>query len=220
MTTPVIETPQANTLDLTVPLVKDNPTWADMISAFDGMMAADVDAPIQQLDVLRFLEPGTDPVIIQRTVRMLGFDVSQDILGMNAGSLTRLVTQLPLYPDYNSTVLFENFIDLLLNALTSVEYLYTRDYTNFYSYPKGTMITEGGQWFKTTHVNLLVELLQADTAASSGSKTLFQRIVEVFYTFCPIALVLNNFIFVVNYKIEYGYAAYLIPPDLEQDIDH
>lgn len=217
----LLQNQKAGSADLSVQLVKESPTFTDMLAAFDGMMASNVDAPIEQLDIIRYLDPAADPEIIQRTVRMLGFDASQDIMTMSSTTLTRLVTQLPLYPDYNSTILFENFIDLLLNALTTVEYLYTKDYVNFYPYAKGLMITDGGPWFKTTHVSLYIDMLSPESLdLSAGSKSLYRRILDLFYTFCPIALVLNDFFFVVNYRIEYGFVSYMTPPDLEQDIDH
>jgi hypothetical protein len=217
-----LQAPKAGSLDLSVQLVKDSPTWTDMLTAFDGMMAANVDAPIEQLDIIRYLDSSTDPEIVQRTVRMLGFDASQDVMSMSSSTLTRLVTQLPLYPDYNSTLLFENFIDLLLNAITSIEYLYTKDYVNFYPYSKGSLVMDGGAWFKTTHINLSVDLLQPETldTTSPGSLPIFKRVLAVFYTFCPIALVLEHFYFTIKYSIEYGMVSYTTSPDIEIDIDH
>jgi len=211
----------ASTLDLTVPLIAGNPTWTDMLAAFDGMMSVSVDSPLQQLETIRYLDASTDPGIVQKTIRMLGFDPAQDVLSMSTESLTRLVTQLPLYPNYNSTILFENFIDLLLNAVSTVEYLYTKDYVNFYPSPRGDLITEGGSWFKVTHINLYMELLHPETIdLSPGSKSIYRRIIDVFYAFCPIALVIQNFFFTIRSNVGYGFAVYMTPPDLEVVIDH
>lgn len=216
----ILENPFANAADLNVEILKQNPTWDDMLAAFDGMMATNVDAPIAQLETIRYLDPLAEVEVLQKTTRMLGFDASQDVLAMSAENLTRLVTQLPLYPDYNSTLLFQNFIDLLLNSITSIEYLFTKDYVNFYPYPKGDMITEGGPWFKTTHISLYVELLNPESLDVISGKPLFRRVLDVFYTFCPIALVIKNFFFTIKYDLQYGYAVTLLPPDLEVDIDH
>jgi len=192
-----------------------------MLEAFEGMMASNVDAPIAELEAIRYLDNTTDSVTIQQTVRLLGFDASQDVLNMSYDNLTRLVSQLPLYPDYNSTILFQNFIDMLLNAITKVEYLYTKDYVNFYPYAKGTLITEGGLWWKTTHISLYVEMLDPESLdVMSGGKSIYRRILDLFYAFCPIALVIKNFFFTINYKLDYGYAAVLTFPNIEVDIDH
>jgi hypothetical protein len=207
--------------DLTVELVAQNPIWTDLLEAFEAVMKANVEAPLQQLEKIRYLDPGTEQEILQKTVRMLGFNPTQDVLDMSSNNLTRLVTQLSLYPDYNSTILFEKFIDLLLNAVTTVEYLYTKDYASFYPYPLGPLITEGGPWYKSTHINLYVELLNPKALEnSSDTRSVFKRILDVFYEFCPISLVVKDLFFTINYQVQYGYSAILLSPEIELTLDH
>jgi hypothetical protein len=212
---------KAGILDISPPILRNDPVWVQLVEAFETILQSSVYAPLEQLEKIRFLDPDTEELILQKTVRLLGFNPTQDVLDMSGNDLTRLVTQLPAYPDYNSTVLFEKFIDLLLNAITSVEYLYTRDYANFYAKAKGPLVTEGGSWFKTTHINLLVQLLNPTSVeASVGSDSVYSRIIDVFYSFSPATLVLNNFYFSIKDSIEYGYAVTLLEPELLITIDY
>ena len=83
--------------------------WGSLIEAFDTVLQRNVDEPNRQLAELRFLRDAFDRNILQQTCRMLGFDITQDVLDLQT-DLTKLTTQLPLYADYNGTVAFEKFI--------------------------------------------------------------------------------------------------------------
>lgn len=218
---PTLIIDKANILNLTPDIIEQSQVWVDLLKVFESVISANIEYPISQLEKLRYLDPTTEQEVLQKSVRMLGFNPTQDILDMSVDNLTRLVTQLSLYPDYNSTILFERFIDLLLNAVTNVEYLFTRDYVSFFPYPQGKLITEGGDWYKTTHINLFVELLNSKSLEDSvGRSQVFKRVVELFYEFAPISLVIKDFYFTVSYEIKYGYSALLLTPELELTLDH
>jgi hypothetical protein len=97
----------------------------------------------------------------------------------------------------NGTELFIKFIDLVLNADTQVDVLYTEDYINFYKSPQGPPLIAGGTWYKTTHIELSIALLSSYPVLLYG-QTLVQRIRRLFYQNCPINLVIEKFWFVIK----------------------
>jgi len=99
----MLDKPSADLIDLAVPIIKTNPTWEDMLEVFAGVMETNVDAPIEQLERIRFISSKTDDEVLSATARLLGFDFTQDVLNLNADNLTKVVTQLSLYPDQNGT---------------------------------------------------------------------------------------------------------------------
>jgi hypothetical protein len=188
-----LDKPQADLLDLAVPIVTSNPTWADMLDVFAQVMDTNVENPVAQLEKIRFIGENSDDNILQYTARLLGFDLTQDVLNLNADNLTKIATQLSMYPDSNGTEIFVKFIDLVLNATTEVENLYTKDYVNFYLEPQGPLVDEGGVWFKTTHIELGVALLGLEELQLGPGVSLIGRIKELFYDFAPAALVIERF---------------------------
>jgi len=196
----VLSNPTASTSDLLVEILKNNQVWDDLSKAFDAVMSLNIDSLIFQLERLRFITQDADQDLLKATARLLGFDASQDVLDLNSDSLTRLVSQLPLYPDQNSTKYFSNFIDVLLNSSINVIYLYTKDYVNFQAAPGGALITENGSWFKTTHIDLTIALLNLTGLLLQPGQTLLSRAKELFYSYAPIPLVIEriNFAIIVD----------------------
>jgi len=188
---------RADVRDLLTNILRENPTWRDLASAVSQVFAVNVEDPIDQLAKLRWIRKETDPSILEQSARLLGFDLTQDVLHLNAENLTKIVTQLPHYPDHNSTRYFPNFIDMLLNAVTEVKYLYTNDYINFVDTPSGPLVIDGGDWFLTTHIELNIGLLHLDSLLLASGQSLFSRVKELFHTFSPVALVIERFNFVI-----------------------
>lgn len=187
--TDFLDKPNADLMDLIVPIVVENPTWNDMLAVFNRVMENNVDDPIAQLERIRFISNETDDEILARTARLLGFDLTRDMLNLNADNLVKLVSQLPLYADQNGTDMFIKFIDLIFNARTIVENLYTKDYVNFFPKPGGTLLIDGGDWFKTTHIDLSIELMNSEEIVLNDGVKLIERVRELFSELAPIALV-------------------------------
>lgn len=203
-------TTQASPIDLLQSPTSDNPTWRDMVEGYSTVMYSNVEQPIEQLETIRFLDKNTDYEIVKRTVRMLGFDVSQDVLNLNVDVLTKLVTQLPHYADQNGTEQFINFEELLLNSQIELEYLYTQDYVNFYSNPQGGLLIDStGNWFKSTHINIAMELKNFQNLLLLPGQSLYSRVKSLFYSYAPIALVIEHFTFIVTFKVDFGIGAAL-----------
>lgn len=192
---------EATLSDLFGGYLKDKQVWVDLVAAMDAVNQANVESPIMQLAEIRYLEPGVEEPVLRETARMLGFDVSQDVLSLNAENLTKIVTQLPQYPDQNSTEAFIKFVDLIMNSVSDVIYLWTKDYVNFYPQPDGPTIMDQppGKWFKTTHIVLNIELLQRESLLIGEGQSLYGRVLDIFYNFAPIALVIKDLYFVIGF---------------------
>ncbi len=188
---------RASIKDLFSNVLRENKTWRDLAQAVDYVFSTNIEDPIDQLAKLRWIRRESDPSVLENSARLLGFDLTQDVLSLNAENLTKIVTQLPHYPDHNSTQYFTNFIDMLLNAMTDVRYLYTKDYVNFVEKPTGPLIIDGGDWFETTHIELNLGLLHFDSLLLSDGESLYSRVRELFHSFSPVALVIERFYFVI-----------------------
>lgn len=206
----VLDKANSDLMDLVVPIVRGNPTWDDMFDVFNQVMENNIDEPIKQLERIRFITDQTEDAVLSSTARLLGFDLSQDVLNLNADNLIKLVSQLPLYADQNGTDLFVKFIDLMFNAHTQVQNLYTKDYVNFVPVPEGKLVIDGGEWFKTTHVDLSIELLKSDEIVLNDGVRLIDRIRELFFNLAPVALVVyrTNFTESIG-ETEIAFGAYM-----------
>jgi hypothetical protein len=194
----MIDIQDASVSDITTSRLTDREVWATLVEAFDAVIIANVDDPIKQLESIRFLSPGADPKTFVDVCRMLGFDLSQDILNMSQDKFTKLASQLGMYPDTNGTEDFTKFISLMTNGNCTVEYLWTKDYVNFYNEPLGQLLVDGGTWFKTTHIDLNMGFSTLDGLQLKDGQTLGQRIVDIFYQQAPAALVIKKQTFTVT----------------------
>lgn len=191
------EIQRASIKDLFTNILQESQMWRDLAAAIDHVFSSNIEDPIDQLGKLRWIRRESDPSVLADSARLLGFDLTQDVLSLNAENLTKIVTQLPHYPDHNSTRFFTNFVDMLLNAVTDVRYLYTKDYADFVEVAGGPLVTEGGDWFATTHIELNIGLLHLDSLLLASGETLFSRVKELFHNFAPIALVIERFYFTI-----------------------
>jgi hypothetical protein len=206
---------EAEILDIVTSRLKDKQVWTDLASAFDQMILANVDDPIAQLEVLRFLPPDADQNILADACRMMGFDLTQDILNLSVEKFSRLATQLGMYPDTNGTEAFTAFISLMINGFCDVTYLWSEDYVNFYPEPKGPTIDQGGRWFKTTHVEMAMGFESLDGLVLKKGESLYHRLLGIFNQRNPVTLVIERGSFSAYTSCEYGYAATLLTPESE-----
>lgn len=203
-----IEIPEASLDDLLTPRLRERQVWKDLSDAFDAVLVANVDDPIRQLEYLRFLPPDADATLLADVCRMLGFDLSQDVLNLSIDKFTQLAAQLGMYPDTNGTEDFTKFISLMTNGNCTVDYLWTEDYLNFYTEPQGPILELGGRWFKTTHVNLNMGFSTLDGLQLKPGQTLGQKIRDLFYQQAPAPLVIERQTFTVSLECEdFGFGA-------------
>ena len=213
-----VQISEAQVLDITTSRLKDRDVWTELANAFDEVIRLNVDDPIKQLEVLRYLPPDADKKILSDACRMLGFDLSQDVLNLSVDKFTRIATQLGMYPDSNGTESFVKFISLMINGFCEVDYLWTDDYVNFYTKPKGTLLQDGGRWFKTTHIELSMGFLTLAGLQLKAGQTLYQRTKEIFYQQAPITLVIERMNFAAYAKTEFAVGATIATPERIYDL--
>jgi hypothetical protein len=210
---------EAEVLDLLVSRLKDDSTvWTELADAFNNVIKTNVDGPIQQLEEIRFLPPTADKQTLSDACRLLGFDLSQDILNLSIDKFTKIATQLGMYPDSNGTEAFVKFISLMINGFCNVDYLWTKDYINFYPQPGGVPIELGGPWFKTTHVDLTMGFLTLAGLQLKQGQTLYQRTKEIFYQQAPVALVIERMGFSAYDQVDFGFAVKALPAQRVYDL--
>lgn len=183
--------------DLMSPPIRSIDKWDDFAEAVEKVFSLNIDDPRKQIEEIRFLLPTQDNEELKKTAVLLGFHLTGDVLELSTSNMSKLVTQLALYYNLNGTELFIKFIDLVLNADTKVDVLYTEDYLHFYKVPQGTLLINGGTWYETTHIELSIALLSSYPVLLYG-QTLVSRIRRLFYQNCPINLVIEKFWFVLN----------------------
>ncbi len=184
--------------DYTTSRLTERQVWKDLVDSFDVVLKDNIDDPIRQLEFLRFLPPDAAPETLINVCRMLGFDLSQDILNMSVGKFMQLATQLGMYPDTNGTEDFTKFVSMMTNGTCTVDYLWTNDYINFYLTPQGSTIERGGDWFKTTHVNLNMGFTTLEGLQLKFGQTLGQKVVDIFYQQAPAPMVIKTQTFTVT----------------------
>lgn len=191
--------------ELVPDLVSNETTWKDLLEVLDSFHKEQITIPALELERIRFLRT-RDSEILQRTVRMLGFDLSSDILSLNSIGLQRLVHLLPLYHEQNGTEKFQKFLSFLLGREITYNQLYTRDYRNFYYKPLSALIIDGGSWYKTTHIDVNVDVSGlSEQLIIRPDQNIRDRLTEIFYAFCPINLVIKHLYFVINLKGHFSF---------------
>lgn len=194
----------ATVQDLLVDRLNDLSTWSDFAAAMQQLFDSNVAQPINTLQQVRYLEPGTEQALLAATCRLLGFDLEQDVLNLNVDTFTKLVTTLPLYADQNGTPLFSRFLSLLLNGTINIKYLWTQDYVDFLEKALGELVYDGGAWYATTHVELGIGLATIAGLSLRPGQTLIDRIKEIFYSQAPITLVLERIVLEANADMQVG----------------
>jgi hypothetical protein len=181
--------------DLLSSYYKDRQVWVDFASAVEDVFFQNIETPTRQIEELRFLKENTDEAVLVETCRLMGFDLTQDILNLSVSRFTSIVNQLPLYNDYNGRDEFTKFLGLILGSPCHIIPLYTQDYDKFESKPQGLMLYEGGNWYKSTHVDFVVKRDNLMYVELSAGQTLLSRAIEIFYDQAPITLVIHRLIF-------------------------
>lgn len=178
--------------------LESNLTWTDLLEAFDHVMQGTVDTPIKQLTTIRKITRDTDEAILRQTCHMLGFDLSADYFKLSNNDILRIVSQLPLFAEHAMDVHWSRFLDFVLNAKTEVSYLWTQDYKTFHRKPLGSKLYEGGTWYKTSHVEFVVELRASpqliEEVFGSSNSSLAKQLADIFYEYAPANLVVDRII--------------------------
>ena len=159
-----------NLLDLFLEYTRGNPLWDDFVNALDEFNQEQILSPIKELERIRNIDSNTDPIYVDKTIRQIGLTINSQLLSANRDNIHKLFHMLPLYHELSGTPKFPRFIEFLLGRGFRATPLFTVDYVDFYPKPLGKMVTEGGLWYSTSHVEISVD--------ASGLEDIFSLIIE------------------------------------------
>lgn len=181
--------------EILVEILTDKPTYNDYVNALDNVFSAGVDFPINQLLRIRALRQTDDRNIALSTIRMLGFNISSDFFNLNP-DLALIPYEFARYYENSYGKDFYKFISFILGREVIVTPLYTQDYNTFLETPLGVEQVDGGDWYLTTHVDLVVDITGfADNIISAPGKTFYDQVLQFFYDYAPIQLVVRKLLF-------------------------
>jgi hypothetical protein len=192
--------------ELLTSYLSDNQVWHDLVGAYQDVFGNDFDRNVQELAKLRDflqLEKGTvvgtklldydnltlpDAGVLVRTCGMLGFGYpNYDSSLFSDEDYLRILQSLSQYYQQQGTQSFFQFLSFVLNAYYAIEPLWTQDYVNFSNRPQGPTVWEGGSWYPTSHVQIILDDNQPQ-ASLGRMRLLFDYIAPINLVLWSIAL--------------------------------
>jgi hypothetical protein len=129
-----------------------------------------------------------DAGVLVRTCGMLGFGYpNYDSSLFSDEDYLRILQSLSQYYQQQGTQSFFQFLSFVLNAYYAIEPLWTQDYVNFSSRPQGPTVWEGGPWYPTSHVQIILDDNQPQ-ASLGRMRLLFDYIAPINLVLWSIAL--------------------------------
>lgn len=172
--------------------------WQDFLEALADFYQAQVREPMEGLREIRNITERTDPNVVLLTLRDLGIDTPLDLI-LNHERLMKSVYMIPLIYQHSGLDSMWRVIEFILGRRMSVQSLWTQDYIDFYPEPYGPKRVDGGNWYKTTHVNLSIQTVGSDARITlPRNQTLKDRLLSAFYSYAPVNLVVDKFAFTVD----------------------
>lgn len=140
--------------DLMVGILKENPLMESSHRIIDEYFVRNVTKFTEQLESIRTITQETPQEIVDDSIRQIGFDIPSWVMRTNGENIRRCFYHLTQVYQINGTPNYPKFLEFLLDRGLRVVNLYTQDYVEFFPQPLGRLVSEGGSWFLTTHVDL------------------------------------------------------------------
>lgn len=189
---------KVNYSDVDVDDIKKFPIWQSFLNATAELYTEYVTGPLTMLQNIRNIGSTTDLTIVKNTLSDMGLDIAPDII-VEPERLYKFIYSIPLL--YQVTGRREGYraLQFLLGRRVAVYNLYTKDYHDFQTKPWGALRVDGGDWYKTTHVDLEMEMVPTDSGILlPPGTTLEDRLLSAFYSYAPITVVVRNFYYVIE----------------------
>lgn len=175
---------KSNTLAFNIDFVEANPAWEELFQILDAHNDELNLSTIQQLLDVRRINADTNDQLAEEAIRQLGINISRDMMSYRLPSLKRVIDCLPDWQQVSGTTQWNKFVGMLLGGQFDTTRLYTADYQTFLPTPLGTLIQDGGQWYKSTHVSLEVDAHLIDsgldlTITKDAEKDVVNALVEI-----------------------------------------
>lgn len=179
----------------------EQPWFADFMEVYADVLNDRIRHPISQLENIRSIDSDTDPYVVLQTLKQIGFDLPSDFVRHNLSRLGSSISQLVLYAERSGANDYAHTMSFIYGRSIDSTGLYTNDYKNFYSQAYGTLQVDGGEWYKTTHIELGMQLLSSDyRLLLPRDKTIKDRFFDAFYEFAPWNVVVERFYFNIDVK--------------------
>lgn len=177
------------------------PWFADFMEVYADVLNDRIRDPISQLENIRRIDSETDPYVVTQTLKQYGFDLPTDFVRHNMNRLANSLSQLVLYAERSGANDYAHTMSFILGRSIDTTDLYTQDYTNFYPKAYGPLQVDGGEWYKTTHIELGMQMLATDySLLLPRGKTIKDRFLDAFYEFAPWNVVVERFYFNVDVR--------------------
>jgi len=148
---------KSQTSDFFLDFIQDNPALGELFDII-GQHNDDLNiSTIQQLVDLRRVDKNSTTEVLEESAQQLGINVTRDIMSFRSEVFKKIFDTLPEYSEVSGTKDWSKYVAMILGANFESYRLYTNDYQSFVPTPLGTMIKDGGSWYKTTHVDLEVD---------------------------------------------------------------
>lgn len=140
-----------------VDFLQDNPAWEELFETMGEANDALNLTTIQQLLDIRRINNNSTVELAEQSLRQLGINIARDMMTYRIDTYRRIFDALPDYNLVSGTKNWPKFVAMLLGGQFDSERLYTADYQTFLPTPLGTLIQDGGTWYRTTHVDLSID---------------------------------------------------------------
>lgn len=175
------------------------PWFSDFTEVYAEVLNDRIRYPIAQLENIRLIDSDTDPYVVLQTLKQYGFDLPSDFIRHNVSRLGNSLSQLVLYAERSGANDYAHTLSYIFGRSVDSTGLYTSDYVNFYPQAYGTLQVDGGDWYKTTHIELGMQMLASDySLLLPRGKTIKDRFLDAFYEFAPWNIVVERFYFNID----------------------
>ena len=152
---------QTNLNEMLIDLMSTDPAWVELINVLGDFNDTKILSNVEALTHLRAI-PSSDASVVEESFRQLGVNLSKDLIASNIDKLVSVFDHVPKWAEVSGTKEWDKYVSFLIDSVFSTRRLWTADYQEFYVYPQGKTIVDGGTWYPTTKVDLEVSIDMLD----------------------------------------------------------
>lgn len=188
------------------------PMWEDFLQDLQDTIEEQIRNPIRQLETIRDVKPDSDSVVLAQTLLQLGITFPVDIIAHNLHRLRHSTHMLAQLHETMGTPRAYSAISFILGRMLEVQHLYTKNYRDFYNRNYESLNIDGGKWYKTTHIDLGMEMVPSDIyMALPEGVTRKDRMLDAYFELAPIAQVVRRFYWIANIRGDVNLSGTVIP---------
>ena len=153
-----------NLSQMLLPILGSNSAWSELLEVLSEANDDLILSKIEKLLTTRYVV-NQDLDVAEASLRMLGINLSKDLMTNNVERLQMVFDSISRYPDVSATTDWHKFVSFLIDTTFKSQRLWTADYQTFTSSPMGKTIQDGGNWYRTMKASLeaSIDLLNVGT---------------------------------------------------------